>query len=114
MTDKELRDFLNPDGKFEDGYIQHIITEKRSSNIANGRPSDEGLNNIDLNIEFASVTGLRKFTKEYMERKIQAQAEKSEINPDDQQNLDKKIKTLDKKLQEYYKYYNAIIKDLKK
>jgi len=53
---------------------------------------------------------LKRFTKEWIEARIAEQKAKSELTPDEMQNIELKKKQLDKKLEEYYRYYNSIIK----
>lgn len=59
-------------------------------------------------------TELKKFTKEWIEARIAEQKAKSELTPDELENIAIKEKQLDKKLDNYYKYYNNIIKSLQK
>lgn len=56
---------------------------------------------------------LKKYTKEWIEARIKAQKEQSTLTPDEMVNIEKKEKVLQKKLDEYYKYYNQIIEELK-
>ncbi len=59
-------------------------------------------------------TELKKFTKEWIEARIAEQKTKSELTPDELKNIELKEKQLDKKLDNYYRYYNDIIKSLQK
>ena len=71
------------------------------------------------NIEYAArgiekSIELKRFTKEWIEARIAEQKAKSELTPDELKNIELKEKQLDKKLDNYYRYYNNIIKSLQK
>lgn len=67
------------------------------------------------NLEYATADAneIRKFTREWIEERIKAQKENSTLTPDELQNIEKKEKTLNKKLNDYYKYFDRIIEELK-
>lgn len=64
----ELVKRLNKDGKYTNEYVLAMINAKRDENLRFGKPIDDGIEHISLEVEYASVRADRKFSTEYMER----------------------------------------------
>jgi hypothetical protein len=61
---------LNKNNKYTNEYVLSVINHKRMENMRMGKNPDDGIEKIDLNIEYASVRADTKYNKEWIEKQV--------------------------------------------